>query len=183
MRNALKIRLEGPLTQQLRFALSEIPVIELVSAKSMAWLSGAAAADVIFIDYRLWLATNDEVRAVMREKDPSLVVILVSRVEDEEATLGQLGVDADDYLLPTASAEEIARSIRNSRQRRSLLMMLRDTQEKLSQSHQRLTQLLDDGATYRIGTELARESELVRNPIEHSLTSGPSSPASKSVKA
>lgn len=172
MRNALKIRLEGPLTQQLRFALSEIPVIELVSAKFMAWLAGSAA-DVIFIDLQLWLASNDEIRQTLRQEEPTLVVILVATLDDEESALTQLVIDADDYLLPSATAEDIARTIRNARQRRSLLLMLRDTQQKLSQTHTRLTQLLDEGATYRIGSELARESELVRSPIERPTSGEP----------
>lgn len=164
MRNALKIRLEGPLTQQLRFALSEIPVIELVSSKSMSWLAGSASADVVFVDHHLWLSSHDDIRSSLRNDEPTLVVILVARVEDEEAAIAQLAIDADDYLLPNATSEDIARTIRNARQRRSLLMMLRDTQQKLAQTHHRLTQLLEDGATYRIGVELARETELVRNP-------------------
>jgi DNA-binding NarL/FixJ family response regulator len=163
MRNALKIRLEGPLTQQLRFALSEIPVIELVSSKSMSWLAGSAS-DVVFIDHLLWMSTVDEIRSSLRDNEPTLVVILVAQVDDEEAAIAQLAVDVDDYLLPNATSEDVARTIRNARQRRSLLMILRDKQQKLAQTHHRLTQLLEDGATYRVGVELARETELVRNP-------------------
>lgn len=165
MRNALKIRLEGEQTAELRSELKKIPVIEIVSSQPMAWLSGSAGADVVFVDFPVWLAASESERQAFRQQEQQVVVILVCSAEQEEDALAQLAIDADDYILPTVTAEQLARVIRNARQRRSLLIMLRDTQAKLAQTHLRLTQLLDDGAPYRIGAELARETELIRSRV------------------
>jgi DNA-binding response OmpR family regulator len=171
-KNTLKIRLEGAIAQSIRPSLTRIPVIELISSTKTGWIHGSAAADVVVIDTPIWLATTEEDRQTLRtESGP--VVILATAPDDEETALAQLKIDADDYLLPPVDAAILARAIRHARQRRALVETLKSTQAKLAETHSRLTALLDEGSTYRVGAELARESELVRETKTRYTTHSP----------
>ncbi|HIF30736.1 MAG: hypothetical protein ABGX07_08090 [Pirellulaceae bacterium] len=160
MSDALKIQLAGTLSQSLRRGLNEMYVFHLVSATATEWNNGISQANLVLVDYDLWMATDDQRRKSIRNRAPAIVVILVTDLSGEEQALSRLSIDADDYLLSDASTAEIARTIRHARHHRSMALLLHDTQRKLAQAHKRSSQLMSVGPTYRIG--VAGESQLVR---------------------
>mgnify|MGYP001159214880 CR=1 FL=1 len=162
MRNVLKIQLAGALAQRLRPVLDEISVVHLVSSRIKVWTDGATPANLILVDYHLWMDTERSTKVLIRNQLPAVVVVLVADVADEERALKQINVDADDYLLPEASAAEVARTIRHARHRRSLMLLLHDTQRKLARSHARSARLLSDGTTHRMSSAVGGETPLVR---------------------
>ncbi|MDY7540173.1 EAL domain-containing protein [Undibacterium sp. 5I1] len=147
--------------RSLRQSAVVCEIVEATNAQSGLAFASEQHFDAILLDYRLPDQDGIEVLRLLRNGPfESVVILMLSGVDDELIAERCLQLGAQDFLLKTeVTGRGLIRSVRQARQRYVIENELKESREQLRQlsEHDQLTGLIN-----RRGFELALETAVAR---------------------